>query len=379
MPLKFLPEPDAEEQKTREAARRFAATHLRPFAIEDDEKSRFRREAFNALAKERLTCLVVPKQYGGEGASYLSYYGCLEELGRASAAMAITAGVTNLIQGGIAAFGTDAQKNLYLKDLISGKLLGAFSLSEPGSGSDAASLRTAAKKVDGGYRITGTKLWCSTAGNADLYLLMARTDENKTKGITSFLVSRDTPGFRIGKQEKKMGLCASSLAELIFEDCFLPEDRRLGQEGDGLKVALSQLDGGRITIGAIGVGLAIEAIERSWHYYLKAGQPIPEALRAQSAYLYAELQAARSLIRTAAIEKDANRPITRIAAQSKLLGSDLAMKVTSLAIEWMGEAGYRRENEVERLFRDAKALQIVEGTNQVQPEVIAREMEKMLS
>ena len=180
MILKFLPEPGAEEQRVRETARRFAATHLRPFAIADDKECRFRRDAFNEMAKARLTCLVVPKSCGGEGMSYLSYYGCLEEIGRASAAMAVTAGVTNLIQGGLAQFGTDTQKNTFLKDLVSGKLLGAFSLSEPGSGSDAASLRTAARRVEGGCRLTRTKLLCSTAGNADLYLLLPRTGEHKT-------------------------------------------------------------------------------------------------------------------------------------------------------------------------------------------------------
>jgi len=377
MSLVFLPEPDAFEIKTRETVRRVANTHLRPQAIADDEASRFRREAYNELAKHRVMSLVIPKEYGGDGLSHFTYYACLEEIARASAAMAITAGVTNLVQGGINRFGSAFQKENFLKRVASGEWIGAFSLSEPGSGSDAAALRTTAKRVNGGYRITGTKMWCSTAGNADLYLLIARTAEHKTKGTTAFLVSRDTPGFKIGKMERKLGLCASSLAELIFEDCFVPEDRRLGQEGEGLSIAFSELDGGRITIGAIGVGLAIEAIERVWKFFLKTQGSVPENVKAGCARFFAEAQSLRSLLRVAAGEKDAKRSVAVIAAQMKLLGSDLAMNVTSQAVEWMGEAGYVKENEVERLFRDAKALQIVEGTNQIQPLVIAREMEGM--
>ena len=374
----FLPLPETDEKRIRDAAVRFGDQHLRPHAIEDDENAHFRREAFNEMAKEKLTCLVVPEEFGGQGLSHLCYYGCLEEVARASGAMAVTAGVTNLVQGALTQFGTADQKEKYLKRLVTGEYLGAFSLSESASGSDAASLKTAARRVPGGYRITGTKMWCSTAGHADLYLLMARTAEDRTKGISSFLISRDTPGFRIGKMEKKLGLSASSLAELIFEDCFVPEDRRLGDEGQGLAVALSQLDGGRITIGAAGVGLAIEAIERVWRYYEEVRGEMPENVRYAAAYGYAECQAVRLLIRVAALEKDARRSITAIAAQAKLMGSDLAMRVTSQAIEWMGEAGYRREHEIERLFRDAKALQIVEGTNQIQRLVITREMERML-
>lgn len=379
MALIFYPEPTGDEQKIRGLAREFTDAHLRPFAIEDDEKCRFRREAFDEAAKRGLTSLLVPKHFGGQGLSARTYYGCLEEIARGSLSMAVTLGVTNLVQGALISLGSDRQKKDYLPRLASGEWLGAFSLSEAGAGSDAASLRTVAKKVDGGYRVTGTKMWCSNGGYADLYLLMARTGEHKTRGVSSFLVRKGQAGFRIGKQENKLGLRASSLAELIFEDCFVKEEDRVGQEGDGLAVALSQLDGGRITIGTIGIGAAIEAIERVWRHHEKHPTPTSEGVRLGLAGYFAEIAAVRALITAAALAKDEGRTLTALAAQAKLLGSDIAMKVASDAVEWMGEKGYTRAGEVERILRDVKALQIVEGTNQIQRVVLARQMEEMLS
>ncbi len=324
----------------------------------------------------------MPKEYGGGGLSFESYYPCLEEIARASVSMAVTVGVTNLVQGALINYGTSVQKTDYLPRLVKGEWIGAFSLSEPSSGSDAASLRCSAKKVPGGYRVNGTKCWCSTAGNADLYLLMARTGEHKTKGITSFLVHKDTPGFRVGKLEKKLGLRASSLAELIFEDCFIPDSERVGAEGEGLKIALSQLDSGRITIGTVGVGIAIEAIVRAWRFLKEKdgeGRPFAEATQQALGEHYAATQAVRTLVSEAGRLKTKGERITVLAAQAKLLGSDLAMRVSSDACHWMMEWGVMREYEVERLMRDAKALQIVEGTNQIQKVLLAREIGEMLA
>ncbi len=376
MTLTFFPEPSEEERSVRARAKSFADRRFRPTAIEDDENCHFRRELFDELCREGLHSLAFPKEYGGSGLKPYAQYAAIEEMARASVASAVTVGVTNLVLGGIAAFGNAEQKEKYLKPLVQGTWLGAFSLSEPGSGSDAASLRCAAKKVDGGYQINGNKSWCSNAGFADLYLLMVRTGEARSAGVSAFLVPKDTPGFRVGKQEKKLGMRASSLAELVFENCFIPESQRLGAEGDGLKVALSQLDSGRITIGVVGVALAIEALDRAWAWAKKGGH-IEEGVRHGLAIRFAETQSVKNLVTTAAQLKAEGKPITLLASQVKLLGSDLAMRTTSEVITAMGLDGARREWEVERLFRDAKALQIVEGTNQIQCMVIAREMDGM--
>ena len=379
--LAFLPEPLPDEKKIREKTRAFVDAEVRPKAIEDDEKGRFRREAFEKLSREKLHVVVVPKEHGGLGLSSRAYYAGLEELARGSLAIAVTVGVTNLVQAALIHFGSRGQKEKLLSRLVTGEWLGAFSLSEPGSGSDAAALRTTAKRVSGGYRVTGSKTWCSNGGQADLILLFARTAEPKAKGITAFLVPKGTPGFHAGKQEKKLGLRGSTLEELVFEDCFLEDSLRIGEEGQGLAVALSQLDTGRIAIGAVGIGAAREAIERVWKYHARrqqSGIPFPEGVKLGLAGHFAETQACLALLGTAADLKDQGKPFTAIAAQVKLLGSDLAMRVTSDAVEWMEEAGYVRENEVERLMRDAKSLQIVEGTNQIQRVVLARELERML-
>lgn len=383
MSLRFFPDPEPDEKSVREAAKRIADEKLRPFAIHDDEKSFFRRDVFNAFAKEKLSCLTIPTQYGGAGSNSRCYYGALEEVARASLAMTVTLGVTNLVQGALVAFGTEAQRERFLKPLCRGELLGAFSLSEPQSGSDASALRCAAKKVDGGYRVTGNKIWCSTAGNADVYLLMARTGEHKIKGISAFLVPKETPGFRVGKQEDKLGMRASSLAELIFEDAFLGDELRVGAEGEGFQVALNQLDSGRITIGAAGVGLAIEALVRAWRFRMAKDKdgtlPFDEGSRLKLAVDFGQIQAVKSLINEAARLKDAGQKFTVLASQAKMFGSDLGMRVTSHAVSAMLPWGYTKEYEVERLMRDAKALQIVEGTNQIQQLVLMRELERMLA
>lgn len=377
MYLAFFPEAIGDEKKVRETTRAILQSKLRPFAIEDDEKHFFRREVFTEFAQLGYTAMTVPKEFGGRQESYRSYYAFVEEISRGSMALAVAVGVTNLVQGALLAYGTKEQKAKYLTRLVSGELLGAFSLSEPGSGSDAASLRCQATRVSGGYRITGNKVWCSNAGIADLYLLMARTGGDKTKGITSFLIPRDTKGFRIGKHEKKLGLWSSTLAELIFEDCFIPEDQRLGQEGEGFTVALSQLDSGRIGIAACALGVSIEALERVWHHRAedeKNGVTFPDGLQQRLATHYAGIQSVKSLLCLIADAKDRGERVTLLASQVKLLASDLAMQITSDAVEFLGERGYTREYEVERLMRDTKALQIVEGTNQIQRMVIAREM-----
>lgn len=365
MPAYFHPISPAETA-VREKAKSIVDQTLRPFAKEDDQKCFFRRSAYQELAKAGLIAISAPKAFGGGNESYRCYYAVIEEIARASAAMAVTAGVTNLVQGALINFGTDDQRKKHLTKLVTGEAIGAFSLSEPGAGSDAASLKCAAKKVKDRYVVTGTKLWCSTAGEADLYLLMARTGEHRYKGITSFLVSKDTPGFKVGKQEKKMGLRASPLAELIFEEAEIPVENRIGEEGEGLKVALSQLDYGRISIGAVGGALAGEAIDVA--STVVKDQNALEFL----ADHYARWQSVKLLVGEAAGLRDAKKPLTAIASMTKLLGSDLAVAASSDALTLLGPLGATDAYPVERYLRDAKALQIVEGANQIQRTLLAR-------
>lgn len=378
MPV-FFPEATGDEASFRKKAREFADGQIRPTAQADEAAHRFRREIFEGMANAGLTNVGMPKELGGQGASARTYYAVIEELARASASYAITVGVTNLVQGGILKFGNAEQKEIYLKPLLQGKWLGAFSLSEPGAGSDAAALQTKAVKVDKGYRITGSKSWCSNGGLADLYLLMARTSADGPKGISAFLVRKDTPGFRIGKQEKKLGLWASTLTELIFEDCFIPEDQMLGKPGEGLQVALSQLDAGRISIASVGSGLAEEALRLVWALAGAGRFDFQDGVKSQFAGHYASLQALKALLALAAEEKDRGTRVSALASQAKLLGSDLAMQVTSDAITAVGPLGAQVHTGLERLFRDAKALQIVEGTNQIQRLVLARELDKLFA
>jgi alkylation response protein AidB-like acyl-CoA dehydrogenase len=382
VPLTFFPEPEAIEKDVRLKARAFAERTLRVTAIADDESGTFRREYFTEAGALGFAGMMVPAAYSGQGQTSHAFYSLQEELARGSAAFGVAAGVTNLPQGAILEFGSTEQKKKWLPPLAKGQWLGAFSLSEPQSGSDAAGLRLAAKKVAGGYRLNGTKLWCSNAGLADCYLVMARTGVERYKGVTAFVVLKDTPGFRVGKQEKKMGLRASTLAELIFEDAFVPESHRIGAEGQGFEVALTQLDSGRISIAAAGLGLAIESLERVWQYLLdrkKRGFEVNEGDKILLADHYAMAQSIRLSIREAARLKDSGMRFSSMASQVKLLGSDLAVRTASDVVMLMGELGYTREAEVERLLRDAKALQIVEGTNQIQRTLLAREMENMMA
>ncbi len=382
MRLPLFPPPEAEEKKWREVTRKFADEVVRPTVLNDEKERRFRRDHFEEAARRGLTSIAFPKEWGGQAATYQSFYGSIEELARASMSLSVTVGVTTLVEGALLKFGNTMQKERFLRPLLAGKMLGAFSLSEPHSGSDAAALRCAAVKADGGYRVTGTKCWVSTAGQADVYLLMARTGEHKAKGITSFLVPKDTKGFHVGKQEQKLGLHSSPLAELIFEDSFLPSELRLGEEGLGLEVALSQLDAGRVTIGAGGVGLASESIELAWRFLKlreqKHGIPFEPIAQQSLAALYTELQGARALVSAAGISRTRGEDFTLIAAQAKMLGSDVGLKVCSEVMTWVGEPAAVFENGFERLLRDVRALPIVEGTNQIQKIVIAREMEKAL-
>lgn len=357
MPLHFFPNPTPEEKKWREFARSLCQEHIAGTIEEDDKNSRYPTEIFKTFGKKGLV---------GEEKTFRSYYATIDEIAQFSVSFAVVIGVTNIMIGALKKYGNAQQKNNYLKKITSGEWLGAFSLSEPGSGSDAANLQLQAVKVDGGYRLTGTKCWCSNAGHADLYLLIARTGPDKTKGISSFLVPKNTKGFRIGKQEKKMGLKSSSLAELIFEDCFLEESARIAEEGKGFEVALSQLEGGRIGIASCGLGAATRALELLTNCKIKISDKAPE--------FYSRLLSVKSLMATATDLKDKGTSEPVLASSLKLLATDLAMEISSYALEFVPLEETKKRVELERIFRDSKALQIVEGTNQIQKIIIARDM-----
>ncbi|NBX76617.1 MAG: acyl-CoA dehydrogenase [Proteobacteria bacterium] len=376
--ISFFPELEHSQNIFPQSARDLANGVIRPTAVEDDHNETFRRDIFYALKKEGLTSLMIPKEWGGKAAGSAAHYAVLSELSRASASYSITVGVHQMIQAAVLEYGSDEQKKNFLPGLVSGDLLGAFSLSEPGSGSDAASLVTSAKKVSDGYELNGTKTWCSNGSDADLFLVMARTGGPGSKGISAFLVSKDTPGFKIGKKEKKLGLKSSSLTELIFEQCHIPNARLLGMEGLGFNVALSQLDAGRIGIASTAIGLAQETLEVVWTEGTRKAFDFSEGQRAEWAQYFALLQSVFALLFLAATRKDQGLKVTSLASQCKLLASDLAMNMTSSAITTLGLAGLNPHLGIERMMRDAKALQIVEGTNQIQKLVLSRELDKMV-
>jgi alkylation response protein AidB-like acyl-CoA dehydrogenase len=376
--LHYSPQPTGSGAAVVESAREFVNRAVRPTAQKDDEACVFRRELFDEVAKHRLHSLTHPAEFGGRAMSFQLYYPTLLELARGSMALSVSVSVTNLVQGAILEYGTAEQREHFYRKLVSGEWMGAFSLSEPQSGSDAAGLRLSAKKVPGGYKLNGSKCWCSNAGFADVYLVMCRTGEHRTKGITALLVPKDTPGFRVGKLEKKLGLRASTLAELVFEDCFVPETHRISDEGAGFEVALSQLDAGRISIGAIALAAVIESIETAWRWHRANPGVMSEVSLQTLASHFAEGQAIYSLLLQAATEKDQGLSVTQTAAQVKLLASELAMRTTSDAVHFMGRAGVDPGNHVERFFRDAKAMQIVEGTTQVQKLVLVRELDALI-
>lgn len=375
----LYPEPNLEGAELVQLVHSVCKQNLVPFVLEDEKKEFFRRSIFDSLKTAGLTALLLPRKWGGKEKTAPSYYRVIMELARFSASYSITVGVHQMIQDALLNFGTDEQKNQYLTGLVSGNLLGAFSLSESGSGSDAASIRTSARPSTKGFILNGTKAWCSNGADADLFLVMARTGDPGAKGISAFLIPKNTPGFRVGKKEKKLGLSTSSLTELIFENCEVPKTALLSQEGDGFKIALSQLDAGRIGIASTAVGLAFQALETIWS--LGISQQIPhfnDGVKAEWAEKYALLQAVFSQLMLTADLRDRGNKVTSMASQCKLLASDLAMEMTSFAVETAGLSGVFSSFGLERLMRDAKALQIVEGTNQIQKLVLSRELEKMV-
>jgi len=369
---------DEEQAEMRDTVRRFTEQEIVPYAEAWDENNHFPREIYHQMAQLGLMGMTTPEEYGGSQLSRLTAAMIYEEIAKGEMATAVGLSVHNMITGSIARFGKQEQRQRWVRALASGELLGAFSLSEAASGSDAASLQCRAERRDSYYILNGTKMWVTNGGEADIYLLMARTSGGKgSVGITCFVVEKDTPGFSFGKTERKMGLHSSPTRELIFSDCKVPVANRLGEEGQGFKIALSSLDGGRINIGAIAVGVAQAAFEIARNYAREReqfGHPIGafQAIQFMLADMAMKTEAARLLVYEAAYKLDNGQSPGMYAAMAKCFATDTAMEVTTNAVQVLGGAGYVRDYPVERYMRDVKVAQIFEGTNQIQRVVIAR-------
>ncbi len=373
-----------EQRALAEAAREFCAGTLGPTAEEDDAQGVFRKEYIHALGEHGLCGVPTPEQYGGLGLGYVEYSMVLEEIARVSASYAVSVAVTGLPQIILAQFGSEGQKDRWLPALATGQALGAFALSEPGSGSDAASLRTTARLEGDRYLLNGTKFWITHGGVADLYVVMARTGGPGARGVSAFLVPGDAAGLSFGKKEDKMGLRASPTVEVVLEDVEVPADGRIGAEGSGFTVAMSALDSGRITIGATSVGLSQAALDVSASYATQRKQfdtPIIDfqGVGFMLADMACRIEASRHMVLAAAALKDASKPFSKQAAMAKVVATDAAMAVTTDAVQVLGGYGYTKEHPVERYMRDAKVMQIVEGTNQVQRLVISRHLKRAYS
>ncbi|MBM7645393.1 alkylation response protein AidB-like acyl-CoA dehydrogenase [Scopulibacillus daqui] len=368
-----------EHEMLRKMVRDFAKKEVEPTAAERDEEERFDRSIFNKMAELGLTGIPWPEAYGGIGSDYLSYVIAVEELSRVCASTGVTLSAhTSLASWPLYKFGTEEQKQKYLKPLAQGEKIGAYGLTEPSSGSDAGAMKTTARKDGGGYILNGTKIFTTNGGEAEIYIVFALTDpELKHKGASAFIVEKGTPGFSFGKKEKKLGIRSSPTLELIFENCWVPKDNLLGKEGEGFKIAMMTLDGGRNGIAAQAVGIAQGALDAAVNYAKEReqfGKPIGryQGISFKLADMATKVEAARLLTYQAAWLEGAGQPYGKASAISKLFAGDTAMQVTTDAVQVFGGYGYTKDYPVERYMRDAKITQIYEGTNEIQRLVISR-------
>jgi butyryl-CoA dehydrogenase len=358
--------------------RDFALKEVKPLAMEIDEEERFPLETVIKMRDAKMMGICFPEAYDGCGADTLAYILAVEELSRVCATTGvILSGHTSLCAAPIFAYGTPAQKQMYLPKLNRGEWLGAFALTEPNAGTDAAGQQTIAVKDGNEYIINGSKIFITNAGYADVYIIFAMSDKSQgTRGISAFILEKDTPGFTVGKKEKKMGIRGSSTCELIFDHVRVPQANLLGSEGMGFKIAMGTLDGGRIGIAAQALGIAQGAIDESVAYVKQRrqfGKPLSAFQNTQFALadMQMKTEAARLLVYRAAIAKDSGKPYSTEAAMAKLFASETAMEVTTKAVQLFGGYGYTRDYPVERMMRDAKITEIYEGTSEVQRMVIA--------
>ena len=367
-----------EQEFVRKLVRDFAVNEVEPLAAEIDAEHRFPVETVEKMAKYGMLGVPFPTQYGGMGGDHISYAITVEELSRVCASTGVICSAhTSLCCWPIFNWGNEEQKAKYLPDLLSGRKLGAFGLTEPGAGTDAAGQQTRAVLDGDEYVLNGSKVFITNGGYAETFVVMAMTDKKKgTKGISAFIVEKNDPGFSIGKTEDKLGICASSTTELIFTNCVIPEDRLLGQVGDGFKVAMSTLDGGRIGIASQALGIAQGAFDVTVEYMQarkQFGKKLSQmqALQFEMANLKTKIEASRLLIYRAANMKDKHVDYSEAAAMAKLFAAETAMEVTTKCVQFHGGYGYTKDYPVERMMRDAKITEIYEGTSEVQRMVIA--------
>jgi len=373
------------EQQTmvRDLARKIAREKILPVRAELDEKEEFPWEIIKELANSDMFRIFIPTEYEGLGGGCLDLALVVEELSRVCSGIAVSYAAVDLGIIPLVEFGNPAQKQKYLPDIASGKKLAAFGITEPTAGSDAGSIKTTAQKVEGGYVLNGTKQFITNGGEAELYTIIALTDKNKgARGASAILVEKGTPGFTFGKKEKKLGIRASATRELVFKDCFVPAENIIDKEGMGFIITMKLFDKSRPGIGAQAVGVAQGALDTALEYAkqrIQFGHPIIaiQAVQHMLADMAIQVEAARALVYAAARTVDAGvKNVSMESAMAKVFASDVAMKVTTDAIQVMGGAGFMRDYPAEKMMRDAKITQIYEGTNQVLRNVIGQELRK---
>ena len=370
-----------EHELVRNTARKFAEKHLKPGVIERDENAEFPSEQVKIMGELGFMGIMVPERWNGAGMDTISYTLIIEELSRVDASAGVIVSVNNsLVCQIFVNYGNDWQKETYLTKLASGEQLGAFSLSEPQSGSDASNMHTIAEKSGQYYVLNGAKNWVTSGINSDVVIVMALTDKSAGyNGISAFIVPKDLDGFSVGKKEDKLGIRGSDTCELYFDNCHVPIENLIDKEGQGFRIALTTLDGGRIGIAAQALGIAQAALDKSVQYAKERkqfGKTIGSfgALQEKIALMGTNVEASRLLIQKAAILKDAHKPYTKAAAMAKSFASQTAMDAAIDCVQIFGGYGYMQEYGVERLMRDAKITQIYEGTTEIQQMVIAREI-----
>ena len=371
-----------EHEMIRKMVRDFALNEVAPSAAERDENEEFDRAIFDKMAELGLTGIPWPEEYGGIGSDFLAYCIAVEELSRVCASTGVTLSAhTSLAGWPIYKFGNEEQKQKYLRPMAEGKKIGAYGLTEPGSGSDAGGMRTYAKLEGDEYVLNGAKIFITNGGIADIYVVFAVTDPDSKKGTSAFIVEASTPGFSVGKKEKKLGIRSSPTTEIIFDNCRVPKENLLGAEGDGFYIAMQTLDGGRNGIAAQAVGIAQGALDASIDYSkerVQFGKPIVanQGVSFKLADMATSIEASRLLTYQAAWLESNNLPYGKASAMAKLMAGDTAMKVTTEAVQVFGGYGYTKDYPVERYMRDAKITQIYEGTQEIQRLVISRMLTK---
>ena len=372
-----------EQEFVRKMVKEFAENEVKPLAAEIDQTERFPMETVEKMARYHMLGIPVSTEFGGAGGDNLSYPICVEELSKVCGTTGVIVSAhTSLCAAPIDAFGTLEQKKKYLIPLAKGEKLGAFGLTEPNAGTDAAGQQTTAVLEGDNYIINGSKIFITNGGVADIFIVFAMTDKSVgTRGITAFIVEKEFPGFSIGKHEDKLGIRASSTTELVFENCIVPKENLLGKVGKGFGIAMKTLDGGRIGIAAQALGIAEGALEEATKYMKERkqfGKPLSafQGLQWMMAELDVKVEAAKLLVYKAAWNKDNGLPYAVEAARAKLYASETAMEVTTKAVQIFGGYGYTKEYPVERMMRDAKITEIYEGTSQVQKMVIAANLLK---